>query len=264
MEKENIYKVNRLIYLSFAYSSGSKRMVSLNQTEMQELLQRFQADENFQELVEQGLAAMELQILALEDGGLRLSARGAGCFFASNMTDYGKILARNIGKPAELLSVHCAVATAFFPTEAELDIPVEDLGAIVIEDVFDILRRFSRAEARLPEDDDLLHPQVRTAAQRLRELPEENPDSKRTTGGNSWMELINLVIRHLVESGYMLEFEELPGEIDYRPTPAYQAAMKKAAVYAFHSFRDLAMAKAIPDPVSDQSSEQGEERHVSH
>lgn len=258
MEKENIFQANRLIYLSFAYSSGSKRLVAQHQGEMQELLQRFQADETFQELVEQGLRAMELQILALEDGGLRLSATGAGSFFASNVTDYGKLLARNIQKPAELLCVHCAVATAFFPTEAELDAPVEDLGAVVIEDIFDILRRFSKAEAKLPDDDDLLHPQVRTAAQRLRELPEENPDSKRTSGGNSWMELINLVIRHLVESGYMLEFEELPGEIDYRPTPAYQAAMKKAAVYAFHSFRNLATArieKEVEDEeVSDVSS----------
>ncbi len=255
MEKENIYQANRLIYLSFAYSSGSKRMVSLHQDEMRELIQRFQAEETFQELVEQGLRAMELQILALEEGGLRLSARSAGSFFATNMTDYGKILARNIQKPAELLCVHCALATAFFPTEVELDIPVEDLGAIVVQDVFDILRRFSKAEAELPEDDDLLHPQVRTAALRLRELPEENPDTKRTTGGNSWMELINLVIRHLVESGYILEFEELPGEIDYRPTPAYQSAIKNAAVYAFHSFRGLATGVIEPRPEQEEVSD---------
>ncbi len=38
---------------------------------------------------------------------------------------------------------------------------MEDLGAIVMADVIDLLRRFARAEADLPEGDDRLHPQVR-------------------------------------------------------------------------------------------------------
>lgn len=238
MDMETIYQVNRLIYLSLAFSNGNKKIMSPHQDEMNELIQRFRAEETFQQLVDEGLKAMELQLLELGENGLRLSARRSDSFFASTLTDYGKMLARNNLKAAELLCVHCAVATAFFPTEADLDAPVEDLGVIMIDDVIDILRRFAHAEAELDKEDDLFHPHVRTAAQRLRELPEENPDSRRAGGGNSWAELIGRILEHMVATGYLLEFEEHPGEVEYRPTPTYQTAMKSATVYAFHSFRD--------------------------
>jgi hypothetical protein len=131
------------------------------------------------------------------------------------------------------------VATAFFPTEADLDMPVEDLGAITMEDVIALLRRFAHAEAGLPEAEDRLHPQVRTVARRLRELPEDNPDRLRAGAGNSWVDLVERVLEHLVETGYLLVFEETPGDVEYRPTPAYQTSMREGIVYSFHAFRDI-------------------------
>jgi len=236
---ENSYEISRLVYLSLAYSNGNKRIVADHQTELMELLQRFQAEESFQKALLENLRGMELQLLEVEPMALRLSARNSGSFFAATLTDYGKMLARTQLKAAELLCVHLALATAFFPTEADLDSPVEDLGVIVPGDVIEILRLFARGEETMDPGNELLHPEVRTAAKRLRELPEENPDSKRAVGGNSWLELITRVLEHMVGTGYLLAFEEENGEMEYRPTPAYQTAMRVAAVYAFHSFRDL-------------------------
>lgn len=240
MTSEEVYKVNRLIYLSLAYSSGTKKIVAANLDEAGELIQKFRADKSFQDLVFDGLNAMELQLLDIDDLGLRLSAKRAETFFAANLTDYGKMMARNEMKTAEILCVHCAVAAAFFPTESDLDAPVEDLGAVILEDVMDILRRFSKMENSSDfEDDDLLHPEVRTAIQRFRDLPEENPDIKKGIMGNSWVELISRVLDHMSASGYILEFEEGAGEKEYRPTPAYQAALKNASAFAFHSFLEI-------------------------
>ena len=239
MSAETIYPATRLIYLSLAYSSGKKRMVAQNNTELTELVQRFQAEEAFRSAVDQGLRAMELRLLALEDGGLRLAARNADGFFAATLTDYGRLLARSDLKAADVLPVHCAIATAFFPTEAELDMPVEDLGAITMADVIAMLRRFAHAEADLPEEEDRLHPQVRSVARRLRELPEDNPDRLRAGAGNSWVDLIERVLEHLVETGYLLSFAETPGDIEYRPTPAYQTSLREGIVYSFHAFRDI-------------------------
>ena len=236
---ENIYEISRLVYLSLAYSNGNKRIITEHQTELMELLQRFQAEDAFRQAVMENLRAMELQLLEVEPMALRLSARNSGSFFATTLTDYGKMLARTPLKAGELLCVHCAVATAFFPTESDLDAPVEDLGVIVPGDVIEILRQFARAEERMDPDDEILHPEVRTAAGRLRQLPEENPDSKRAVGGNSWLELIIRVLEHMVATGYLLEFQEADEEVEYRPTPAYQSAMRMAAVYAFHAFREL-------------------------
>ena len=100
------------------------------------------------------------------------------------------------------------------------------------------------------------HPEVRTAAGRLRQLPEENPDSKRAVGGNSWLELIIRVLEHLVATGYLLEFQEQGDEVvEYRPTPAYQSAMRTAAVYAFHAFRELvADQKAVVSAGKDREA----------
>ncbi len=239
MIEEVIYEVSRLICLSLAYSSGNKRMVAQNSIELDALVQRFRAEEPFRRMVDAGLKAMDLRLLALEDDGLRLSARGSESFFATTLTDYGRLLARGDLRAADVLPVHCAIAAAFFPSESDLDSPVEDLGAIVIEDIIDVLRRFAQAEASLPEDDERLHPQVKTVAQRLRELPEDNPDRLRAGSGNSWMDLITQVLEHMVETGYLLVFEETPEELEYRPTPAYQAAMREGIVYSFHAFRDI-------------------------
>lgn len=239
LDSNDIFQINRLIYLSLAHSNGRKQLVGRHQDEARELIQRYQADLSFQGQVHEGLSALELQVLDVEALALRISALHAGSFFAANLTEYGKVLARNELKAAELLMVHCAVATAFFPSEADLDAPVEDLGIVMVEDVVEVLRRFATAEKSLDEDDDLLHPEVRTAAQRFRELPEENPDSRRAGGGHSWVELIQRVFEHMVETGYLLAFEDRPGELEYRPTPAYQAALKCATVYAFHAFRDV-------------------------
>lgn len=238
MDLEMINQINRLIYLSLAYSNGSKRIVTENQNEAVELVQKFQADDLFQQGVLEGLKAMEIQFLDIDTKGLRLSSRQAGSFFASTLTDYGKMLARNEMKTADLLCVHCAIATVFFPTEVDLDAPVEDLGVVMVEDVMDILKRFAYAEKNLDAKDELIHPNVRTAARRFLEIPEENPDSRRAGSGNSWLELINRVLEHMVSTGYILAFEEHPGELEFRPTPSYQVAMKHAAVNAFHSFRD--------------------------
>lgn len=237
---ENSYEISRLVYLSLAYSNGNKRIVGDHQTELVELLQRFQADDVFHQGVLDSLRAMELQLLAVEPTALRLSARNAAGFFAATLTDYGKMLGRTPLKAGELLCVHCAVATAFFPTESDLDAPVEDLGVIVPGDVIEILRVFASGEESMDPEDEILHPEVRTAAVRLRELPEENPDSLRAVGGNSWLELITRVLEHMVSTGYLLAFQEEEGEeMEYRPTPAYQSAMRMAAVYAFNAFREL-------------------------
>ncbi|MBT8340249.1 MAG: hypothetical protein HKP58_19705 [Desulfatitalea sp.] len=256
MSDETIYPVSRLIYLSLAYSSGKKRIVTQNSAEMTELVQRFQAEDAFRAAVEEGLRALELRLLALEDGGLRLSARNADAFFATTLTDYGRLLARGDLKAADVLPVHCAIAAAFFPTEADLDMPVEDLGAIVMNDVIDILRRFSQVEADLPEQEDRLHPQVRTVARRLRELPEENPDRLRAGAGNSWVDLVSRVLEHLVETGYLLQFEETPGDVEYRPTPAYQTSLREGIVYSFHAFRDIlaahTQAASVDEPEEDE------------
>ena len=47
------------------------------------------------------------------------------------------------------------------------------------------------------------------------------------------------VIKHLEKSRYLLAFEEGNGSVEYRPTPAYQAAVREGMVYTFHAFRDL-------------------------
>ena len=239
MEMKDIYEANRLIYLGVAYSQGRKGFMSQHQREMTELVQRFQAEETFQRMVDEGLKAMDLQLLEVEEDGLRISARHSESLFAPTLTEYSKLIARNELKSAELLCIHCAIATAFFPTEADLDAPVEDLGVVMVEDVVEILRRFAYAEKELSEEDDLLLPQTRTAAQRFRELPETNPDSKRKGGGHSWVEMIDRVLEHMVKTGYLLAFEERPEEWEYRPTPIYQSAMRMATVYAYHTFRDV-------------------------
>ncbi|GAB6143097.1 hypothetical protein [Desulfocicer niacini] len=253
---ENIYETSRLVYLSLAYSNGNKRIITEHQTELMELLQRFQAEDAFRQAVMENLRAMELQLLEVEPMALRLSSRNSGSFFATTLTDYGRMLARTPLKAGELLCVHCAVATAFFPTESDLDAPVEDLGVIVPGDVVEILRQFAKAEERMDPEDEIFHPEVRTAAGRLRQLPEENPDSKRAVGGNSWLELIIRVLEHLVATGYLLEFQEQGDEVvEYRPTPAYQSAMRTAAVYAFHAFRELvADQKAVVSAGKDREA----------
>lgn len=255
MNTDAMYEATRLIYLSLAYSGGGKRIVAQNSSEMVDLVQRYQAEEPFRRLVEAGLAAMDLRLLSVEDRGLRLSARRADGFFAATLTDYGKLLARSDLKAADVLPVHCAVAAAFFPTESELDAPVEDLGAVVIGDVIDILHRFARAEAAAGDDEERLHPQLKTVAERLRELPEENPDRLRAGAGNSWVDLIGRVIEHMVETGYLLAFEETPGAMEYRPTPAYQTAMREGIVYSFHAFRDLLNTAGRQSPPEDAPKE---------
>lgn len=258
--RDPFHAASRLIYLSLIHSSGSRRAMAPFAAEMTELIQRFQSQESFRQMVESGLKAMELRLLALEDKGLRLSARRSESFFAATLTDYGKLLARSDLKAAEILPVHCAIATAFFPTEADLDAPVEDLGAIVIMDVMDILRRFALAEGTLPDEETELLPQVKTMAQRLRLLPEDNPDRQRAGSGNSWVELITIVVEHMVETGYLLVFEETPGEVEYRPTPAYQTALREGIVYAFHAFRDIVKEAPLQEnAVSGNTAWEGEQ-----
>jgi hypothetical protein len=252
---EIITAVTRLIYLSLAYSGGNKRIVAQNGAEMNELIQRFQADDAFRRSVDAGLKAMSLQLLSLEEGGLRLSARDAESFFATTLTDYGKLLGRSDLKAADVLPVHCAIAAAFFPAAPDLDAPVEDLGAIVMADVIQILRRFARAAADLADEDDRLHPQVKTVAERLRELPEENPDRLRAGSGTSWVDIIDQVLEHMVETGYLLSFRDTPGEVEYRPTPAYQTAIREGIVYSFHAFRDI-LREAEPGETTPSSKEE--------
>ncbi|WP_163833689.1 hypothetical protein [Spartinivicinus ruber] len=252
LDEDSFPQANRLIYLSLIYSNGNKRALSPYSEEMTELLQKFRSSEPFQKLVESGLKAMELQILTITNEGLRLSARNATSFFATTLTDYGKMLARTDNKAADLLCVHCAIATALFPNETDLDAPVEDLGVVMVDDIIQVLRRFADQEQKLAPDDDIFDPQVRTAAQRIRELPEENPDSKRSGAGASWLALINRVLEHLVSTDYLLAFDDHQEEtIEYRPTPAYQAALRQAAVYAFHSFRNVATGQ---DPQLKETS----------
>jgi hypothetical protein len=259
MTTDNLYPIMRFIYLSLAYSSGQKRLVRQHQEELTALVQRFQAQAEFRQAVETGLNAMELKLLGLEENGLRLSAQSAGGFFALTLTDYGKMLARSDLKAADVLCVHCAIATAFFPTEADLDAPVEDLGVIVVSDIVDLLRRFSRAEAQLAADDDRFHPQVRTVGERIRQLPEDNPDSCRSGAGNSWLDLIGRVVDHMVDTGYLLTIQDLPGELEYRSTPAYQSAIREGAVYTFHLFRDL----IVEYEDNEASAASPQEAHVS-
>jgi hypothetical protein len=259
MESETMVEAVRLIYLSLNYSSGGKKIVSRQSPEMETLIQRFQAEASFRQLVEDGLKAMELRLLALEDGGLRLSARGSESFFASTLTDYSKLLARSDLKAADLLVVHCAIAYAFFPTEADFDLPVEDLGAIVIGDVIDILRRFSRAEETLSQDDDRFHPQTRTVAERLREIPEDNPDRLRAGAGNSWVDLVSRVIEHMADTGYLLVFTETPGEVEYRPTPGYQTAMREGIIYSFHAFRDFLEQQQQAQPTAPAAEQKDQD-----
>ncbi len=250
MSHDILYQVNRLIYLSLAYSSGKKRILAQNSNEMTELIQRFQAEESFRTAVDRGLQAMELRLLALEEGGLRLSANSGDSFFATTLTDYGRLLARGDLKAADVLMMHCAIATALFPSEADLDMPVEDLGAITMEDIIAILRRFAQAEPLLSEEE-ILHPQIRSVAQRLRELPEDNPDSQRAGSGNSWVDLATRILEHLVETGYLLVFEETPGDLEYRPTPAYQSAMREGVAYSFHAFRAIVSNSDHPTSPED-------------
>ena len=79
---ENIYETSRLVYLSLAYSNGNKRIITEHQTELMELLQRFQAEDAFRQAVMENLRAMELQLLEVEPMALRLSSRNSGSFFA--------------------------------------------------------------------------------------------------------------------------------------------------------------------------------------
>ena len=241
MDLDYLYRVNRLVYLSLAYSHGKKALVARHQDELLELIQTFQADPDFQRAVSQALRAMDLQLLTPEDGGLRLSALGADGLFAMNVTDYGRLLGRSDLKAADILCVHAAAATAFFPQERDLDLPVEDLGAATLEDIFEILRQFAKAcpPPEAEAADERLHPQLITLAQRFREMPEDNPDLRQTGMGASWRELVEQVIKHLEKSRYLLAFEEGNGSVEYRPTPAYQAAVREGMVYTFHAFRDL-------------------------
>ena len=92
MDTDTLYTANRLIYLSLIHSSGSRRAAAQHSAEMTELVQRFQAEDAFRSAVDAGLRAMELRLLALEEGGLRLAARNADGFFAATLTDYGRLL----------------------------------------------------------------------------------------------------------------------------------------------------------------------------
>ena len=243
MDLDTFYQVNRLVYLSLAYSQGKKALIAHHQKEARELIQKFQADPDFQRAVEQALRAMDLQLLTLEDGGLRLSSLGADGLFAMTVTDYSRLLGRGELKAAEILCVHAAAATAFFPQERDLDLPVEDLGAASFEDIFEIIRQFAKAcprdQAGEEEANHHLHPQLITLAQRFREMPEDNPDIRQSGLGNSWRELVEQVVKHMEKNQYLLAFEERDGAVEYRPTPAYQAAIREGMVYTFHAFRDL-------------------------
>jgi hypothetical protein len=248
MDLDTLYQVNRLVYLSLAHSHGRKSLVIRHQQELGNLIQRYQADGGFQQAVAQALKAMDLTILALEDDGFRLSSLGAESLFSMTVTDYGKLLGRGEFRAADILCVHAAVATTFFPQEQDLELPVEDLGAVTQADIFEILRRFAKL---CPEPDDdactddtdanRLHPQIITLAQRIREMPEDNPDIRQTSGaaGNSWRELIEQVMRHMRETRYILAFEEHDGVVEYRPTPTYQAAVREGMLYTFQAFRDI-------------------------
>ncbi|WP_020590191.1 hypothetical protein [Desulfobacter curvatus] len=256
MDLDTLYQVNRLVYLSLAHSHGRKSLVIRHQQELGNLIQRYQADAGFQRAVAQALKAMDLSVLALEDDGFCLSSIGAESLFSMTVTDYGKLLGRGDFRAADILCVHAAVATAFFPQEQDLELPVEDLGAVTQADIFEILRRFAKL---CPEDKDggseshdneactddtvadRLHPQIITLAQRIREMPEDNPDIRQTGGaaGNSWRELIEQVMRHMRETRYILAFEEHDGVVEYRPTAAYQAAVREGMLYTFQAFRDI-------------------------
>jgi len=249
MDLDYIYRVNRLVYLSLAHSHGKKALVTRHQDELRELIQKFQGESDFQRAVSQALAAMDLQILTLEDEGLRLSTVGPESLFSMTVTDYSRLLGRGDLKAADILCVHAAVATALFPQERDLDLPVEDLGAVTFDDIFEVLRQFARScpepdeganEDSKEETDDRLHPQMITLAQRFREMPEDNPDIRQSGAGNSWRELVDQVVRHMTAHRYLLAFEEGDGAVEYRPTPAYQAAVREGMVYTFHAFRDIA------------------------
>ena len=246
-----LFQVNRLIYLSLALNQGKKALVARYQSEMEALVQKYQAEDSFRQLVATGLEAMSLQVVMWDDMGLHLSATGPDALFAMTVSDYSRLLGRSDLKAGEILAIHCAVATAFFPMADDLEAPVEDLGVIVTGDVIEILRRFARAESALDDADPFFHPGMRTVAQRLRDLPEENPDSRRSSGGHAWKELIDLVMKHLVETGYLLQFDDLGEDVEYRPTPVYQSALRQGMLHTWEAFQKL-----VKTCVS------GEEEHV--
>lgn len=241
MITDTIYQVNRLIYLSQAYSHSKKAIITRNLSEARELVQKYQAEPEFQRNVETGLRAMNLQILVVEDDGLRLSSTGADELYSMTVTDYSRLLGRADFKAADILLVHTAIATAFFPRETDLDAPVEDLGALDLEDIIEILRQFALPGSEAQEKDkaEMFHPQLLTLALKFREMPEDNPDIRQSGSGGSWRELIDLVMKHMVKTGYLLDFEERDQAVEYRPTPAYQAAIREGMLYTFNAFRDF-------------------------
>ncbi len=240
MMNDTIYQVNRLIYLSKAYSYGKKAIVTRNLSEARELIQTYQAEPEFQKNVESGLRAMNLQILTVEDDGLRLSSTGSDELYSMTVTDYSRLLGRVDFKAADILVIHTALAAAFFPQETDLDAPVEDLGAVTQEDIIDILRQFAQPGSEEQEQDkaEMFHPQFLTLAQKFREMPEDNPDIRQSGSGGSWRELIDLAMKHMVKTGYLLDFEEREHTVEYRPTPAYQAAIREGMLYTFIAFQE--------------------------
>ena len=46
-------------------------------------------------------------------------------------------------------------------------------------------------------------------------------------------------MRHMTETRYILAFEEHDGAVEYRPTTAYQAAVREGMLYTFQAFRDI-------------------------
>ncbi len=241
MITDTIYQINRLIYLSKAYSYGKKAIITRNLSEVRELIQKYQAEPEFQKNIEIGLKAMNLQILMVEDDGLRLSSIGADELYSMTVTDYSRLLGRADFKAADILLIHTAVAAAFFPQETDLDAPVEDLGAVTQEDIIEILRQFAQPGSEDQEQDrtEMFHPQLLSLSLKFREMPEDNPDIRQSGSGGSWRELIDLVMRHMVKTRYLLDFEERDHIVEYRPTPAYQAAIRKGMLYTFNAFRDF-------------------------
>jgi hypothetical protein len=96
---------------------------------------------------------------------------------------------------------------------------------------------------------------VRTVARRIADLPEENPDSRRGGTGASWVDLIARVIDHMVETGYLLKFDTYGDEVEYRATPAYQAAIREGMVFAFHAFRDALAESPRPNAPREEAEE---------
>lgn len=240
MINDTIYQANRLIYLSQAYSYGKKAILTRNLAEARELIQKYQAEPGFQKNIESGLRAMNLQILTVEDNGLRLSSTGADELYSMTVTDYNRLLGRADFKAADILLIHTALAAAFFPQETDLDAAVEDLGAVTQEDIIDILRQFAQEGSQEQEQDraQMFYPQFLTLAQEFREMPEDNPDLRQAGSGGSWRELIEIALKHMVKTGYLLDFEERERTLEYRPTPAYQAAIREGMLYTFIAFQE--------------------------